>query len=185
MTDDAAYDYSEYQERPTDALFNRLHRLVEDYDRAQREVNELEAQLKRAQERVRDLRERMLPEVMATTGQRVLTVRDRKLTLVDEVRASLPKDPEKRAAALSWVDGNGHGSIVKRRIVVAFDRDHEAWARKVERNLRRYKEPLDVAVDRDIHHSTLKSWIGQMLAEGVDVPLPLFQGFIQPIVKIS
>lgn len=182
------YDYGEDAagEKPTDAVFEKLWAFVNEQAEAEREVKKLTADLARANERLKDIRERRLPAYMLELGlPEFKHTSGLHIMLKREVHASLPKDPERKAVGIKWLDDNGHGSIVKRQIVVDFDREHEKWALKVERNLRRYKEPLEIAVERNVHGGTLKSFIKNMIKEGRAVPMELFQAYEQTIAVIG
>lgn len=169
-------DYTDFREEPSDTAAARILRLAEELDQAQRALAECEEQLRSAQERVNDLAEHRIPEALDELGQRGFTAADGTVVKLEErVVASLPKDEDRRAAAIKWLEDNGYSSLVKRTFTITFGRDDEAWARQFERQMQRRKRPLDVVRKQDVHHSTLAAHIRELLGEGVDVPLETFQ----------
>lgn len=180
----SGYDYDtvvDPGEKPTEAAFAKLWTLVREQLEAEAEVKKCEVALKAAQQRLKDVQERRLPEYMqGSLGMsEYKDPRGRLIKIEKVVHASIAKDPERKANAIKWLDEHGHGSIVKREIVLSFDREREAWANRVLRNLKRYKEPLDLTLERSVHGSTLKAWVSDMLAEGHSIPFELFGVFEQ------
>jgi len=73
--------------------------------------------------------------------------------------------------------------LIKRNISVAFSRDQEVIAHELEAQLGARFE--NVRTDRKVEPSTLRSWIGEQLEAGAEVPLELFGAWEQRVARIS
>lgn len=182
-----AHDYGEDAEPSTNPSdLQRLAALVHQLDDADTEVERLEAKLKTANAAARQLREQAIPELMDSLGLRDCSTSDGlRVRVQDEVRASLPKDPERREAALNYVENSGNGGLVKRKFVIEFSRDDEDWAEKFERDLALRKRPLNVVRTKDIHHQTLLAFLREQLREGEPVPMAAFGAFVQRVARVE
>jgi hypothetical protein len=182
-----AHDYgadAEPADNPTE--LQRLQVLVAQLYEADAKVDDLEEQLKTANAAARHLREQSIPELMETLGLRdCRTTQGLRVLVKDEVRASLPKDPERREAAFLYLEDSGNGGLIKRKFVVEFNREDEAWAAKFERDLAARKRPLNVLRSKDVHHQTLLAFLREQLREGEPVPMESFGAFVQKVATVE
>lgn len=177
-----SHDYSEFTESPTVSGFDTLDNLIRDMLDTQSEVDELEADLKKAQARQRDLSERQIPEQMDEMGLREFTTQDGfEIKVTRKLRHSLTR--ERQAAAFRWLEENGHGDIIKRVVGVPFASNEGDEAAGLLQDLQ--DRGLPVSLDRKVEASTLKALLSQLLTEGINVPLEVFGAFEQRGTKVS
>lgn len=144
-----------------------LSRLAEELKAAQSEVARIEATLKSAQKRVQDLEEVAIPELMEGLGiASFRTSSGFAIEIAENVHVSITK--ENQPAAFRWLDEHGHGGMIKRSVLVAFNRDQESAAMALQEELAT-KFP-GVRQDANIHPSTLKAWAKRRLEEGEELP---------------
>lgn len=185
----AVPDYSEFQPKPqaTD-VYGELQVAVGALIKAQGDVARLEAQLKAAQARERNLSEHELPEILGRMRQTEARLTDgTKVTMTRRVHASMPTDPDKLAAALKELEEKWqHGSIIKRAFNIKFGRDDEKWAKRFERDLAKRKNPLDVSVKRWVEPSTLTKFLRDRLEEDPGkIDIKVFGGYIRQVVEVD
>ena len=149
---------------------------------AQQGIAKLEAELKAAQAVEVELRDKAIPDLMDELGMAEFETRSGfKIKIVENVFASISKDRKTRAHA--WLDENGHGGMIRRKVLVEFNREQGDDAKKLATDLRG-KYPA-VAQELSVHGTTLKSWAKRMLTEGEDIPLDLFGIHTQKTAKIG
>ncbi len=158
-----------YEERteanPSDLA--RLSELADNLAFAKKEAARIEAELEAAQRRVRDIEEGSIPELMDILGmERFRTSSGFEIEVVRQVHASIAN--ERKPVAFRWLEEHGHGGMIKRSVVVSFDRDQEEAARRLQEELRRTYP--GVKEERNVHPSTLRSWVSHRLEDGEEVP---------------
>ena len=159
-----------------------LSRLAEQLNSAELEAAKLEEQLAAAKAKVTDLAERQIPEMMDGLGMKTFTTTSGfRVDVKRTIRASIPAGNKDRA--MKWLDDHGHSGLIKRAIMVAFDRDQEKEARKLEEQLGKKFE--NVKTDLKVEPSTLRAFIGEQLEKGEAIPLELFGAWEQRIAKIT
>lgn len=166
--------YEEFADSPPPADgLARLSALAEELVEAERKVIEAEEGLKKAQEVVRGLSEKTIPELMEKLGiETFTTTSGLKVKVKDALRVSTKK--ENRDEALDWLEDNGHGALVKRKIAVEFGREPEE--QKKAAALRKWlaTKKFVTLEERKVEPSTLKAFIARELEAGHEVPLDVF-----------
>jgi hypothetical protein len=161
-------DYSQFIEPKADEdALARLSKLVDELDRTERRILELQAETEKAGARRKKLAEEDIPELMQSVGQEVLRVPSGATVQLKKVVHASILDQNK-PAAFRWFEENGHGDMIKRNVIVAFNREQEAEAKTCVEDLK--KKYPQVQVKRDIHWMTLNSWVRSRLSEGKEVP---------------
>jgi hypothetical protein len=142
---------------------------------AERDLSELDDAWKKKSATVRGLTEEDIPALMAELGVKKLTLESGEtITVKADVECSLPKeDLEKRAAALKWLEDNGHGGLIKTIVATQFGRGELEKATALAEVIAT-TTGKEAIVGRDVHASTLKSFLNERIAAGDDVPLELF-----------
>lgn len=134
------------------------------------EVIALEQQLKEVKARKNEIEFGELPEAMNLAGLDEIKLRDgRKITSKFTVRGSLPKDPEKRHAALEWFRDKGHEDLIKNQITVTLEKGQDNLAGSFVAQM----EEAGLFVERkeDINHMTLCAFAREQIQNGEDVPV--------------
>ena len=183
----AAEDYSAYAadaQAPVNSgdLLAQITRAVRELGYAQEDVAAAEAVLKAAQERVRQLEEFRLPELMREAGQEKLrTIDGIEVELTEKLFAAWSKANE--AQAVAWLEKHGQGAIVQRRLELLFGRNE---AERADEALGVILEAGLTPTDKQtVNPQTLAAVIRELLAEGVDVPLELLGAHVRSFVKVK
>jgi len=182
MSSENAYlDY--VQPQTTGGELSQLSALAERQAAAQAKVADLEAQLNKAKEELRDIAERQVPELMDRIGiDEFKTTTGLKIKIDETIRASIPK--AKAPLALAWLKQNGHGSLIKRVVSVTFGRGEDE---KAEQLLKKLNDELHLEAEDNssVHPSTLAAFVREKLRNGEEVPLDLFGVHRQRVAKIE
>ena len=181
-------DYTGHEEKVGSDAFSQLNKVADELLVAQDEVAKLEAKLKLAQAKVKDLEEHKLPELMAKVKQTECTTENGvKVTMVKKVHASWPSEEEKQAKAVADLERRNMGSIVKRFFTIKFGRDEEKWAKKFESDLRRRKQQVDLSVTRKVEPSTLTKFLKDTLEAGDPTAMDsgLYGGFVRKVAEVK
>lgn len=163
-------------------LLVQISRSVDQLTKANLAVELAEAELKKRQEVARDLGERQIPELMQRARQKTLkTDSGITVTLVEKLRAAIPKGKE--GPALAWLTENGHGGVIKREVSVMFGKDQGDLAKLVVDDIIRLGAMPENKLS--VHPQTLAALLRELLEKGIDVPLEKFGAFNQTSTKLS
>ena len=177
------HDYSGYTDEPSSNLKAVLRSLADELTTAQEEVERKELELQRAKAVLRDITDNRIPA--ATEGMDgVLDLGDgRRLEIKEEIRASIAGD--KKYPAIRWLDDNGYGNIVKRKLEIFFDKTEQDKVQAVINALKKSGFDFPMKEDYSIHWKTLESWVRERLGEGDSLPSETFGIYRQRSAKVK
>ena len=113
-------------------------------------------------ERLKDLSERQLPDLLQNVGLKELSlVGGRKVSIKTDYFASIPKGS---AATYAWLRERNMGGIIKTEIQV--DKSHL-------RQLAAASIPYET--NESVHHSTLRAFVKEQFEAGNELPSELFK----------
>lgn len=144
-----------------------------------------EATVTRLKQLREEIRIRQLPAQMFELGIDSLGVGNRVLEREPLIQASLPKDPEPRAAAINWLVDHQHGGVIKREVVVALPKGDAATEHKVLAAIRAAAPGIEAAVGYDIHYQTYLALCKRLVKSGAVIPLKALGIFVGSIVRIQ
>lgn len=181
------HDYSGHEEQQSQDQMRQLTALVDKLDNAEAICEQLEEQLKAAQQVARELRENTIPELMQSIGVKEITTESGVyVALKEEVRASFfTKEPEKRLPAYEWLRENHHDGLIKNQVSVQFNREQDQLAAKFVEYCRQFDVPVNLEQKQEIHHQTLLAFLREQIREGAEVPLEKFGAFVQKFAKVK
>lgn len=168
-----------------DNILAQITVAADELQAADEEVELLEAKLKAAVERRRQIAEDTLPQLMDAAEQ-VMVKTSSGLTVVldDKVFANISE--ERKDGAFKWLTENGHEALIKNKFEVQFPKDSVEIAAAFEdylnKNLRR-KANLKHSVS--VHPSTLTSWVKEELDKGTNLPFDLLGIVRRKVCKVK
>jgi predicted transcriptional regulator len=175
------HDYTDEMDRSTDKL-GELSSLAEELRGAETEVANLEAKLAAAKADVERIAEEEIPELMAEIGMAEFKTASGFTVSIDrKVYAKIPK--YRMGEAVQWLDDNGEGGMVRRKVIVDFNRDQEDAAAELAEDLE--SKYAAVAQDYSVHSSTLKAWAKRKIEAGEELPEDLFGILTKQVAKIG
>lgn len=178
------YDYTEDQcIADSDDRLGQLSTLAGDLQTAQDEVAKIESDLAIAKSTVVQLSEETIPELMSEIGMTEFrTEGGFAITVERKVFASIPK--YRMGEAVDWLDDNDEGGMVKRKVIVAFNRDQEEAATALAKKLGG-TYPAGVEQVYSVHSSTLRAWARKRVEAGKETPEELFGIHTKQIAKLG
>lgn len=165
-------------------LLTQISQTVDQLEELDQNIQTQEDALKQLKEQRRRVATEVLPAMLTEAQQSELTTMSGcKVTLKHVVKATFPKDHADRSSAIAWLDGNGHGSIIKTKLVANYARDEREALAQVEQMLA--EQGVDAAVDETVHPQTLTKFVKEMAASGHAVPKELFGVYEYDEVKVK
>ena len=119
---------------------------------------------------------------MHELGLESLTLKDGSAVKVKQlVQASIPV--KHRETAFQWLRDRGHGDLIKNQISAEFGKGEDKSAGEFIDNIKSlgYEPKQKVWVEP----MTLKAFVREQIAEGVDIPMETFGIFVGAETKIS
>lgn len=169
VSEDFNYDDVYVPEDASEDKLTRLRQLGEEMLRREAAVKDAEEKLQAAKMALSDLTEISIPRIMQDIGLEAVTLQNgRELGLNDVLSANI--SAERADPAHRWLEENGQGGLIKRRVVVSFSREQESQAKKLIANLNKYKTPMPYVVDRKVEPQTLKKAVKEMKEAGTLTP---------------
>ena len=169
---------------PTDADLRKVSTLAARQVELEAGVRYLERELKKEKERLRKVAEVELPELLLNElGLSMFAMADgTKVEVKDSLKCSVPKKNLKEVS--KWLADHGHSALVKRDVVLPFDKGEDDRIATLETLL------LDsgysqYAVNEAVHTGQLKQLIQELEEEGEEVPLDLFGAYHHKATKVT
>lgn len=166
-----AHDYSQFQTKMSDDDLGKLSRLIVACYEKEREVAEAEADLKLVKEAHKQISEHEIPELMDKLGIREFTTdTGLKVAVKESLQGNISAANRQRAH--KWLEDHGYGGLIKRSIVVAFNREQQDEAAELMKRLA--QEFPNVKDDTKVAAPTLKAWVRERMKAGEEVDMQLF-----------
>lgn len=182
-----AFDFSEDTPTNDQDLYKEIALTAKLQAEAERKVAVKQLELSKAQEELRNLSEKIMPELMGKIGlNKIETADGLKVKIEEKLRTSLSStNSEKQTQAFAWLIDHGFDRLIKREFKIEFGKEELGWAKKFEADLKKRKKLLNCIRKETVHPSTLASVLYKQLKDGIDVPLELFGAFVQKYSKIE
>ena len=146
-----------------DADLGALSRAVELLQARQKEVDDAEDRLKKLKRDLRDVSENIIPEMMDNLGMAKITLASgQELSIKESIQASIPLNM--RDAANIWLEGNGHGDLIKTSLTVKFAKGRKQDALAAKKVLEEFG--VAPSLSEGVHPGTLKAWVREELNQG-------------------
>lgn len=184
---EATYDYTGFgDEAPTqDGDLGMLSNLAEQGRLHGDEVERLQRELKLAQDRLKDIVEFKIPELMDKVGMEKFSTRNGlNIAIRETIRASMGTGVAKEKN-LDWLEENGHEAVIKMGVEVPFGKSLEERETAKALAARLREEGLPASFARKVEPSTLSALMRELLEDGRPVPEEAFSVFRQRVAKIS
>lgn len=134
-------------------------------------IENLEELLKSAKARDNIIKTQELPEAVSELGTTEWKSENGRYEVsVDSfVSGTLPKDPDRREAAIEWLTEHDGAAMVKTEIVMAFGKQDREYAEKMIASLKKSKAPFEVT--EGVHPQTLLAYVRERMEDGEPVDL--------------
>ena len=162
--------YEKFSETPVDDNSLAVCRqLAEEQMSAERKVADCETALAKAQDDLRQIAEKRLPELLDQLRMKDFSLQDgSRISLEETVRVNVSE--ANREKAIAWAESIGKGGVVKREVTFRFGKGDEEKADKVIAAAKTVDPKLKGEVKKKIEGSTMRATVVEALEQGVDVP---------------
>ena len=141
----------------------------------QKEVANMEEQLKKLKETERNLSEQSIPNLMREAGIKELKLDDgTAISVKPYYSASISKAKEKEA--FEWMRQNGFGDLIENKVELQFGKAQDELAKKLVEELK--SKGHNVSQKMKIEPMTLKALIREQIEEGHEVPADLLGVYV-------
>ena len=154
-----------------------------------RQLKDLQEQLKKKNEeldhikfKVRDMEERIIPEMMQEAGVSLLKLSDGSQVEVKPFYAA--KIPESRVEeAFGWLRSNGHEDLIKNTVTASFNRGQDNQVAELIKVCEEYNFTYNQK--QKVEPMTLKAFVREQVEGGKKLPFDLFGVYIANKTKIT
>jgi len=163
-------------------ILGRISILADEMHDVDKKIAEAELRVKKLKETHRQIAEEQLPELFAEVGMEELKTRSGlPLKLKNKVYTNISRD--RKPKAIAWLDENGQGGMIKRNVIIDFDKTQEEKVAALLRLIGRGWP--NNRVELDVHGSTVKAFVVRQLQDGKAIPMDVFGVHCVDVVEIS
>ena len=176
-------DAKQQREIPTDEKLGKLNLVCRKLVEKERQYAEYKTLASQTYEEIKDVKEKEIPDVMASLNISKFVMDDgTEIAIKDELYASIKKEKEKEA--LTWLDDNGLGDIIKPDITLSFARGEHEEAERIKGVLKENGQD-NYDEKASVHPQTLKATFKDLRNKGEDIPEELFNWYETPLAKVK
>ena len=160
------------------SITDKCHQLQE----LQQQYKDIEEQLSKTKNKVRDLEERIIPEMMQEAGVSKIKLKDGTEVEVKPFYAA--KIPESRVEeAFGWLRGNGFEDLIKNTVTANFNRGQDNQVSELIKVCEEHG--FAYSKKEKVEPMTLKAFVREQVEGGKKVPFDLFGVYIANKTKIT
>ena len=140
-----------------------------------KEIGDIEEQLKKKKDYKKHLSENVLPNLFAEVGLSELKLADGRLIKVGNYYGASIKE-DKKQAAYTWLRNNGFGDLIKNQVSCSFGRNEDEKAKGLIETL---NERGYQSLQREwVEPSTLRAFIREQHEAGKQLPMDLLGAYV-------
>lgn len=184
-------DYSAYKEEDTgmgDNLLKALRFSADSQTEAEVEIEVLGEELKKAKERLKNISEIEIPNLLEGLTGKFDLHDGRVVHLSEKLRCSIPSrstNPEGHAKAIKIIADSEHAAILKKEFKIEFGRGKEEDSKLLDAFLKTLTSEPNIKKTTSVHTQTLTAFVKECLAEGIDLPEGAITVHNQRVSKIK
>jgi hypothetical protein len=169
---------------PDEAQQRALGAMLEEVDDLVKEIELLEEKLKQRRAQLNALTHgAIVDKFTAARCKEYHTLSGMVYRVENFLSGSLPKNEEKRKAALSWLTNNEASDLIKTELTVSLGRKEHNMVGEVKAALERVG--VDYGEAQDVNHNTLKAFARERMKNGLEVPFEKLGLSVGRYVKIE
>ena len=140
-----------------------------------KEIGDIEEQLKKKKDYKKHLSENVLPNLFAEVGLSELKLADGRLIKVGNYYGASIKEDKKQAAYI-WLRNNGFGDLIKNQVSCSFGRNEDEKARGLIETLN--EQGYQSSQREWVEPSTLRAFIREQHEAGKQLPMDLLGAYV-------
>ena len=165
---------------PTQEKVKTLSTLAHEQLTLEQEIAKEEAALEEKKKKYRELSEIKIPEIMDELMiDEFRMTNGVKLTIAPYYSGKIT-DP----AAYKWLEENNHADIIKGEVNIPFPKGFDKQKLRAINNIAK-EFGLEADIGEQVHPSTLRAWIKDMIKSGEQFPRDLFNVYVGKRTKLS
>lgn len=180
-----SFEDQEGASAPSDAL-ERLNAKLAEAIELKVAVDQMEEDLKAAKQQLNLINTTVIPDMMAELGMEECTQNGWQVKVNDFVSGSLPKDEERRAKAVRWLEEHEAGDLLKTALSVNFSRSQHNEALDLFEELK--EDGFAAALDSTVHPQTLMAFARERIKNGEPIDteaLGLYTGRVAKYKRVG
>lgn len=146
-------------------------------------IETMEADVAAAKQTLHLLRTVRIPDLMTELQLPEFTHGDHKVKTSDIVSGSLPKDAEKRKAAVEYLEKNGAAGLIMTAVGLVFSREQRDIALNLGKKLE--KAGYTFNLESTVNHQTLAAWAREKIKNGEKIDTDVLGLFVGKVAKID
>lgn len=154
------------EENTPEYLVNRISNMVKEMRAIENQLAEYDMRVSELKAAKAELEMKKIPDALLEAGLSEITTMEGLKVSTQLFVGAIPA--EKKAEAFSWLDDNGHSSIIKRQVSVQFDKGSSEAAKKAEEAIRDLG--LEPKSTLDVHYQTFKAFAKEQVNKGKTLP---------------
>jgi len=169
---------------PSDKL-DVLNKYLEEAISLSEVIERLEGDLKVAKSALHSLSTETIPDLMLELSLDEAKFRGWSVKVEEFVSGTLPKDDDKRAVAIRWLEENEAGGLIKTSLSLDFAKSQHNEALSIAAGLE--EEGYAPTVKSDVHVQTLRAFARERLRNGQELPdlLGLYVGKTTKLKRVD
>ncbi len=176
------FDFEEDNEPKDEATLTRLSSLAQEARELEMEIEAKELVLAERRGRLDKILRDRIPTIMDELAMESYKMRDgAEVKVKDEIKCGITE--ERKPQAWKWLEENDYDGIIKTVVSVSFGKGEMTKAQEAVEALKEIG--FDAELGRNVHPSTLKSFVKERLEEGDNIPIETFGVFQYRLAKIT
>lgn len=165
---------------PPEEKIGRLAELARHQLKVENELADLEKAVAEKKSELFRVSEVDIPDLMDELGIDEFRLREGFRVTVNPYFTGKITSPQ----ALEWLEQNDYGDIIKGQVSIPYPKGYDQTKLRAIVNI---AQELGLAADNreEVHHSTLKAWIKEMVLGGKEFPRELFNVYVGRKTKLS
>jgi hypothetical protein len=167
MVDDSDFFSEDSADETTpEFLRTRIANYVREMRDLSTRIEDFEHEISRLKAQRAELEMKKIPDALLEAGLSEITTLEGLRVSTQLYVGAIPA--ERKQEAFTWLDNNGHGSIIKRTVSVNFDKGSTEAAKKAEEAIKELG--LDPRSSLDVHYQTWKAFAKEQTNKGRTLP---------------
>lgn len=165
-----------------DESLKAISDLAEEQVQLEKALEAMEAQMATISDKLRNVREELLPSAMEAIGMSSFKLTDGTSITVDPFyNAKIPDD--RQPEAFTWLRDHNFDSLIKREFKLQFGKGEDKKAETLK--LKLLKAGFNPTDKTSVHPQTLKAFVREQIEDGKPLPTDLFGVYVGKRAKIS
>jgi hypothetical protein len=165
---------------PAQEKLANLSKLAYEQLEYEQEIAKLEAMLSDKKDKLREISEIKIPEIMDELSIDEFRLKNGVKVSVSPYYSGKITDP----AAYKWLEENKHADIIKGEVNIPFPKGFSKEHLRAIYNIAK-EFGLQADIGEQVHPSTLRAWIKDMIRTGQQFPRELFNVYVGKRTKLS